>query len=108
MPSKIYEAAGMAKPIILGIKGFAAEFVRSANAGMIIEPENAEQLVDAVVHLARNPHLRLQFGKSGYEYVKENYDRADLARKYLDIITTVADPAIEAVPASQTSTTIRK
>ena len=108
MPSKIFEAAGMAKPIILGIPGFAAGIIRSANAGLEIEPGNAEQFAEAVEKLADNPHLCLQFGKSGYEYVKRNFDRVDLARKYLDIITTVASPAAEAVLTNQMSTNISK
>ena len=51
MPSKIFEAAAMARPIILGIRGFAEAFVRKAGCGLCIEPENEEELVEAVLRL---------------------------------------------------------
>ena len=40
LPSKIFEAAAMKKPIILGVEGSAAQIVREADAGICIEPEN--------------------------------------------------------------------
>ena len=36
MPSKIFEAAAMARPIVLGVDGFAAEVVQGAGAGRLI------------------------------------------------------------------------
>ena len=87
MPSKIFEAAAMAQPIILGVEGYAAQFLKEANAGICIEPENAEQLVQAVEYLADNPHICRSLGKSGYEYVTKYYNRDQLANKYIDMIT---------------------
>jgi len=87
LPSKIFEAAAMAQPIILGVEGYAAQFLKEANAGICIEPENAEQLVEAVEHLADNSKLCRLYGQSGYEYVKKYYNRDQLANKYIDIIT---------------------
>ena len=36
----------MAKPTILGVEGYAAQFLREADAGICIEPENADQLAE--------------------------------------------------------------
>src|SRR5206468_3090949 len=44
LPSKIFEAAAMARPIVLGVEGFAAELVAGAGAGLCIEPENEREL----------------------------------------------------------------
>jgi len=44
LPSKILEATAMAKPTILGVEGYAAQFLREADAGICIEPENADQM----------------------------------------------------------------
>lgn len=41
LPSKMLEATAMAKPTILGVGGYAAQFLREADAGICIEPENA-------------------------------------------------------------------
>ena len=64
MPSKIFEAASMAKPIILGVEGSAADLVKNVGAGICIEPENAEQLADAVKKLASDPQLCQQLGQA--------------------------------------------
>lgn len=92
LPSKIFEAAAMAQPIILGVEGYAAQFLKEANAGICIEPENAEQLVEAVEHLADNSKLCRLYGQSGYEYVTKYYNRDQLANKYIDIITHLGHP----------------
>jgi len=86
LPSKIFEATAMARPVLLGIEGCAADLVNSAKAGICIEPENAEQLVAALERLADNRDLCHEFGQAGHEYVVTHYDRDNLARNYLDII----------------------
>lgn len=86
MPSKIFEAAGMAKPIINGVGGFAAEFIQKAGAGINIEPENSGELVEALLRFRQDPVLRKTCGASGRDYVISHYDRDKLAQVYLDVI----------------------
>lgn len=86
LPSKIFESAAMAKPIILGVEGFAARLVTQASAGVCIEPENGEQLADAVEKLADNAPLCESLGLAGREFVVESYDRDSLASEYMDIL----------------------
>ena len=86
LPSKILEATAMAKPTILGVEGYAAQFLRDADAGICIEPENADQLAEAVVNLADDPRLCRSLGQSGYEYARKHHDFDNLADDYLDTI----------------------
>jgi hypothetical protein len=90
MPSKIFEAAGMAKPIINGVGGFAAEFIEEAGAGINIEPENSEELVRALIELQEDPELRKAMGESGRAYVVTYYDRDKLAQDYMHVIERTA------------------
>jgi glycosyltransferase involved in cell wall biosynthesis len=89
MPSKIFEAAAMAKPIVLGVEGFAAEVVADAGAGICIEPENAGQLVEAVLRLAADRELARSLGRAGRERIAAAYDYGELARKYGELIRGV-------------------
>ena len=91
LPSKIFEMAAMKKPIILGVQGHAAKLVRDANAGICIEPENAEELVDAICSLASAPDTCLRFGQSGHDYVVQHYDRAVLADQYVDLLESLTN-----------------
>ncbi|MDX9972401.1 MAG: glycosyltransferase family 4 protein [FCB group bacterium] len=90
MPSKIFEAAGMAKPIVNGVGGFAADFIEKAGAGVNIEPENSDELIVALLQLREQSELREAYGHAGREYVLAHYDRDTLADDYLKIIDTVA------------------
>jgi len=89
LPSKIFEAAAMAKPIILGVEGCAADLVNSARAGICIKPESAEQLVVAIERLSDDRELCREFGQAGHKYVMKHYDRDNLARKYMDTIVKI-------------------
>src|SRR5262249_55619966 len=82
MPSKIFEAAAMRKPIVLGVEGYAAELVESAGAGLCMQPENEEDLLEAVDRLAADPALARGLGEAGYERIalRHSYDR--LADEY--------------------------
>jgi glycosyltransferase involved in cell wall biosynthesis len=86
MPSKIFEACGMARPIVMGVGGFAAHFVEEAQAGIFIAPENEQELVSALETLASDPTLCARLGDSGLAYVSSRFDRDSLARTYLEII----------------------
>ena len=87
MPTKIFEAAGMEKPIILGVEGYAAKLVQEADAGILIEPENENQLVSAVEKLADDLHLCRSYGQDGRSYFVRYFDRDRLASDYLTLIT---------------------
>ena len=94
MPSKIFEAAAMARPVILGVRGFAREFVQEAGCGVCIEPENEHDLVDAILRLSADAALRDRLGRAGRS-VADTYDRDRLAARYLAIIARVAAPKTE-------------
>jgi glycosyltransferase involved in cell wall biosynthesis len=90
LPSKIFEAAAMKKPIILGVEGSAAQIVREANAGICIEPENERELVEAIKRLAADRDLADRMGQAGFDAIASVYDYDRLAEEYAEIIERVA------------------
>jgi colanic acid biosynthesis glycosyl transferase WcaI len=89
LPSKIFEAAGMQKPIIMGIQGYASDIIRQSGGGICIEPENCEELLEAVSTLAANPDLARQYGEEGRKYFLRYFDRTTLSREYMKLIETM-------------------
>lgn len=89
LPSKIFEAAAMSKPIVLGVEGHAAELVKNAEAGILIEPDNAEELTAAVEQLAGDREASNRFGAAGRAYVMRHFDRDRLSDDYLSILERV-------------------
>jgi glycosyltransferase involved in cell wall biosynthesis len=86
LPSKIFEAAAMRKPIILGVEGFAADLVSRAGAGICIQPENEHELLEAVGKLQADPRIARSLGDAGYEQIANRYTYDRLAREYADLL----------------------
>ncbi|MCJ8330095.1 MAG: glycosyltransferase family 4 protein [Lentisphaeria bacterium] len=89
IPSKIFEAAGMEKPIIMGVDGDARAIVEKAGAGLFMEPENTEELLKAIKTLKEDPKLRTKMGTDGNLYIKKHFDRENLAENYMKICKKV-------------------
>jgi len=86
MPSKIFESAGCGRPVIIGVDGFAKDFVLNANAGLAMEPENVENLLEVLSILVSRPELRNELGKNAYDNIVPKYNRDSQASKYLSIL----------------------
>ncbi len=87
LPSKFFEAAAMARPVIMGVAGRAAELTARAEAGVCVEPENPEGLVRALLRLADHPEEAAALGRSGREYVSLHHNPDLLAEKYLGLVS---------------------
>lgn len=90
IPSKMFEAMAMQRPIILGVEGEARDLLDAAGAGIAITPESAEELAAAVVRLAEDPALAARLGAQGAAHVRQHFDRAKLAARYLQLLEDVA------------------
>jgi colanic acid biosynthesis glycosyl transferase WcaI len=56
IPSKIFEAMAMGRPIVLAAPdGEAADIVRSTSAGIVLAPEDPQALAEAVKSLYQSP-----------------------------------------------------
>jgi glycosyltransferase involved in cell wall biosynthesis len=88
IPSKMFEAMGMGIPILMGVQGEALEIVREAGAGIAVEPDNPESLIEgcrALYSESASGH-----GESGLRFVRKRFNRDALADEYLRVLTKVA------------------
>lgn len=88
IPSKIFEAAAMEIPIILGVDGQAREIVEGMGAGVYYEPENGAAFVAVIKHLAADAALRARLREGG-KRLAAAYSRDVLARRMLQILRDV-------------------
>jgi glycosyltransferase involved in cell wall biosynthesis len=93
LPSKIFESAATARPIVLGVEGAAAALVSGADAGLCIEPENEGALVEAVLRLADDRALGARLGGNGLRRIADQYDVERLAGEYLEILRPMVSGA---------------
>jgi len=93
IPSKIFEAMAMERPMILGVEGESKGIVETGNCGLCIEPENARAMADAVLRLESDRQLTETLGKNGRKFVVDYFDRDKLATKYLEVLVGCKQPA---------------
>lgn len=64
IPSKVQFYMAMGKPVLIGVKGEAADLVTRAGAGIAVPPQNVDAMAVALVKFARlHPDERLQMGE---------------------------------------------
>ena len=90
IPSKIFEAMAMAKPIILGVRGESAEIVRRTGCGLTVEPELPLELAAAVRTLRDDPELLRRLGQNGRRAAEKEFCRRAAALRMLDVLHTTA------------------
>jgi glycosyltransferase involved in cell wall biosynthesis len=79
--------------VILGVGGESLRIISEAGAGIGIEPENADELAEAVRRLADDRKLYARLAAAGPGYVAANFDRLDLAGRFLALLETLAPAA---------------
>jgi glycosyltransferase involved in cell wall biosynthesis len=85
VPSKLYESMACGKPVVLSVNGEARGILEKARAGIFVEPENSEQMAQAILKLYQNPELLAEYGRNGRKYVVEHFSRKQQA----DILESV-------------------
>jgi glycosyltransferase involved in cell wall biosynthesis len=85
IPSKLFESSAMELPILLGVDGEARElFIDQGKCGLYFEPENSRQLAECILKLSSDPVLVKQLGANGRKYVNENFNRDNIANRFLE------------------------
>jgi glycosyltransferase involved in cell wall biosynthesis len=97
IPSKIFEASAMQRPILLGVDGQAKEIIDAHGAGICFEPENRRDFLSKVHRLHTDTELykRLQIG---CDRLASAYERRNLANEMLRTLSTTYSEDLNFVP----------
>ena len=90
IPSKMFEAAAMGKPILLGVDGQARELVEQYSAGLCYEPDNAGDLLAKAVLLRRDRALYQRLSENGRAFAAA-YDRNALALRMYEQLQALVE-----------------
>jgi glycosyltransferase involved in cell wall biosynthesis len=82
VPSKLYEAMSIGKPVILIAESEAAQIVNDANCGVVITPGDIDGLVAAMIYLKNHPEERKQMGENGRRIAIKNHDRKRIVDEF--------------------------
>jgi colanic acid biosynthesis glycosyl transferase WcaI len=89
VPSKIFEFLGCGRPVLASVSGEAAAIIQRARAGKVVAPEDPSALAEAIVALSEDRAATRAMGARGAIYARHHYDRAVLARRYLEVLGSV-------------------
>jgi glycosyltransferase involved in cell wall biosynthesis len=89
IPSKIFEAAALQCPILLGVDGITREIVERFGAGIFYQPEDKNSFVTAARRLKTDTQLYLTL-KEGCRALAKAYNRDQLADRALEVIRSCA------------------
>ncbi len=89
-------AAG--RPVVLAIDGVIRDVIDTAHCGVFAQPGNPKALADAVCSLASDPLASRQMGIRGRMYLEENFSRAMVAEKLVELLENIRRPDMH--PAS--------
>lgn len=87
IPSKIFEASAMQRPILLGVEGQAKEILEAYGAGACFEPENEKDFLEKLNILTDVDFYNEC--KTGCLRLANDYDRKKLAKTMLEILKTL-------------------
>lgn len=73
LPNKIFEYMSAGLPVISSNFSFWEDIVIGNNCGVMVDPQNSEEVAKAIEYLAENPKLRKQMGINGREAVLKKY-----------------------------------
>ncbi|MFM8873750.1 MAG: glycosyltransferase, partial [Phycisphaerales bacterium] len=93
IPSKLFECMGMGIPVLHGVAGESAEIVEEQGVGVPFEPENVDQLCDALVSLRNDPD-RLKRYQGNCLRASRRFDRSYLAAEMLQVLEDVASAPV--------------
>lgn len=83
-PLKLYEYMACGKPVIAtNTAGF--EILEQYNAGILVNPEDSEELSNAIVELLQNKQLREQMGANGRKLVVREHSWESIAKKTAEV-----------------------
>ena len=86
IPTKLLEYMACERPVIVAVDGQARQVVEAAGAGVFVEPEDSDALVDAILNLAADRQRRQRMGRSGREYIVRRLSREQTAQNYLTVL----------------------
>ena len=72
LPGKFINLLGVKQPILANVPSCndVASIVKNSNCGIVTEPGNIDQIVDAIIRLKSDSKLREECGQRGYQFLE--------------------------------------
>ena len=87
VPSKIWEIMASGRPVLasVALDGDAPKIIERANAGISVEPGNAQAMADAILKIRNEPKLAQDLGTAGRTFAEEFASITPCSQAYLRV-----------------------
>jgi len=85
-PIKLYEYLACGKPVVVSDIPGLKECVVTGNCGVVIEPDNPDELRRAICNLLFDDEMRKKMGNNARKLAEDNYSWERIARRVMQII----------------------
>jgi glycosyltransferase involved in cell wall biosynthesis len=89
LPTKVFEYQAYGKPIICVSSGEVARYIEKTRSGIVVRPNDAYGLVDAITKLYKDRQLASELGRNGLQYVSENLTFEKIGQRMYGVLSSV-------------------
>lgn len=83
--TKVYEYMSMGLPVIITDYPFARKVLKTYKFGMTVDPENVDEISEAISYLLKNPDVAKEMGNNGRLAIKEKFNWTIEERKLISL-----------------------
>ena len=88
-PNKLFDSLSAGKPIIVNSAGWTKDLAEKENCGCYVDPENPQELVDALMDMHAHPEKVKAWGENSRRLSVEVFDKSILSGKVADVLENV-------------------
>ena len=88
-PNKLFDSLSAGKPIIVNSAGWTKDLVEQEKCGCYVDPENPQELVDALVQMNNDKALTKKWGENSRRLSVEVFDKSILSAKVADVLEMI-------------------
>ena len=85
LPTKVYEYWWAGLPVIISKTHYANDFFNKFKCGICVDPENTDEIAQAIKFLLANPEEAKKLGENGRRVVIDEYNWNIESKKFLDL-----------------------
>jgi len=82
---KLFEYMACGKPVVASNFPEIAKVVKEADCGILVDPTDVDEIVDAILYLLEHPEEAKRIGKNGRRAVEEKYSWDKMEEKLLEL-----------------------
>ncbi|MCP4146592.1 MAG: glycosyltransferase family 4 protein, partial [bacterium] len=89
LPLKFFESLALGTPVLVCNGDEVEIIVGQSGSGAVFDSNQPRQLTEIIESYTQQPQLLKSQGEKGSKFIVENYNRTLMAKKYLELFTTL-------------------